>query len=222
MLPTMRTDSTVLPMSAVTKKSVVSRPRPLSLLAFGSRVAKRSPIAGLRTASGTRRIFVARIRSSTSVVRSPSKSSSSDNGADSRPVHGQAIVEAAIDLKLGDRAQAEADTEGRQAQQVAFQSRHRIEDLPLDLEPALKQNQTGADRFGVFGHERALLRRRDRRAADQARRDQQNRELSPQRHLSQSRCSGRAAGRIRSRTIVASAWIPSMILVRLTCPGDIE
>ena len=58
-LPTTRIDCTVLAPSSDTKKSVVSRPRPLSFDAFGSFVANRMPIAGRLAASGRIRIFVA-------------------------------------------------------------------------------------------------------------------------------------------------------------------
>ena len=58
MLLTIRTDWTVLAMSNEAKKSVVSRPRPLSFEAFGSFVAKRRPNDGRDMPSETSRTFV--------------------------------------------------------------------------------------------------------------------------------------------------------------------
>ena len=57
-LPTTRIDCTVLPMLKSKLKSVVSRPRPLSLLAFGSLVQKRTAIAGRPAVSVMNRTFV--------------------------------------------------------------------------------------------------------------------------------------------------------------------
>ncbi|MNC94445.1 hypothetical protein D3C83_112990 [compost metagenome] len=70
-----------MPKSSDAKKSVVSRPMPLSLDAFGSFVAKRNPIAGCATPSGTRRIFVPMTKSSTLDVESPVAVTIDDSGA---------------------------------------------------------------------------------------------------------------------------------------------
>ncbi len=64
----------------------MSSPSPLSLLAFGSRVAKRRPNAGRPGFSAATRIFVAMVMSSTSLVWSPVKSSRFDSGAGRREV----------------------------------------------------------------------------------------------------------------------------------------
>ena len=85
-LPTMRTDSVVFPARTEAKKSVVSRPRPLSLPALGSLVAKRKPKAGRDVPSDARRILAPISRSSASVVDEPVAVSRSDSGARRRLV----------------------------------------------------------------------------------------------------------------------------------------
>ena len=84
--PTIRTDCVVLPASTVAKKSVVSRPRPLSLPAFGSLVANRKPNAGRDPVSPAIRILVPTIKSSASVVEEPVAVTTSDSGAGRRLV----------------------------------------------------------------------------------------------------------------------------------------
>ena len=64
----------------------MSRPRPLSLLAFGRRVANRRLMPGRDSVSPKSLIFVANTTSSTSLVVSPVTSSSDDNGAGARLV----------------------------------------------------------------------------------------------------------------------------------------
>ena len=64
-------------------KSVVSRPRPLSLLAFGSLVQKRTAIAGRPAVSFMNRTFVPMVMSSKSPVVSPVTVSIDDSGAGS-------------------------------------------------------------------------------------------------------------------------------------------
>ena len=81
MLATTRIDSTVFAPSSEAKKSVVSSPRPLSFVAFGSFVAKRTPIAGRPVDSDSSRIFVAMIVSSNECVLSPVTVSSDASGA---------------------------------------------------------------------------------------------------------------------------------------------
>ena len=157
-LPTNRIDCTVFPNRAETKKSVVSRPRPLSLLAFGSRVAKRNAEGRPPAVSDSSRIFVAMTMSSTSWVVSPSKLSSGESGAAARDVIVEPVVKTAVDLQFGDRADAEAHAERREPQQVPLQARRRIEDIVLLVEAAFEQHQSRADGLGIFGHERALLR----------------------------------------------------------------
>ena len=101
--------------------------------------------------------------SSTSWVGSPSKLSMAESGASSARGDVEPIVEAAVDLQLGDRAQPEAHAERREPQQVPFQPGRRIEDIVLLVEAAFDQHQSRANGFGIFGHERALLRSRTRR-----------------------------------------------------------
>ena len=105
MLPTIRTDWTVLAPSTEAKKSVVSRPSPLSLDAFGSLVAKRRPNAGRDAVSAAIRILVPMTMSSTLDVVSPVAVTMPDNGAGSRERDAQPIVEPAIDLDLGNGAE---------------------------------------------------------------------------------------------------------------------
>ena len=63
-------------------------------------------------------------------VVSPLTSSRSASGAaGSRLGDRQPVVEAAVDLELGDRADADADAEQRQPQQVAVQARSRVLDI---------------------------------------------------------------------------------------------
>ena len=175
-LPTKRVDFRVLATSTVAEKSRVSRPSPVSLLALGSLVARRRPIAGRRTCSLTILSLVAMTRSSTSLVVSPSMRSLKPNGRRLALLDRQALVERAVDLQLGDRAQADAHAERRRLEEVAGQARRGIEDVVRDVEAGLDQDAAAADRLGVLGHERALLggggasRRRTTRTTATARR----------------------------------------------------
>ena len=79
-LKTKRTDWTVLPTMIRLRKSVVSWPRPDSLLALGSRVEKRNAIAGRPGASFRNLIFMLTLKSPESEVVSPGIASSGENG----------------------------------------------------------------------------------------------------------------------------------------------
>ena len=50
----------------------------------------------------------------------------------------QALVEAAVDLDLGDRAEPDADADSRHRQPVAAQAADRIEDVALEVETRLR------------------------------------------------------------------------------------
>ena len=65
-----------------------------------------------------------------------------------------------VKLELGGRADAEAHAERRQAQEVAFEARHRIEHRPLKVESALEEDEAEPNRLRVFGHEGAAARTR--------------------------------------------------------------
>ena len=67
------------------------------------------------------------------------------------------VVKTAIDLYFRDGADPDAEAEQRYAQQVAFESRSRVFDVPRLVDPALDQHAPGTDRLRVFGHQRPLL-----------------------------------------------------------------
>ena len=73
--------------------------------------------------------------------------------------HGQPVVQAAVELQLRDRAQADADADERRAQQVARQARGGKQDVAPVVDTPFEQHATGTNRFGIFGHERPLLRK---------------------------------------------------------------
>ena len=77
----------------------------------------------LRGSRPSDRILVATTMSSTSWVVSPVTVSMSESGAGTATVDRQMVVEAAVDLELRDRADAEAQAEGRHAQQIALAAR---------------------------------------------------------------------------------------------------
>ena len=136
---------------------------PFSLLAFGSLVAKRTPIAGRPGVSDSIRTLVATTISSKSLVESPVKSSMPDSGAGVRWVTFETVVQAAVDLQLGDRAEPEAQAKRGHPKQVTLQAGDRKENLLLQVEAAFEEDQPRADGFRIFGDERALLRRGRRR-----------------------------------------------------------
>ena len=75
----------------------------------------------------------------------------------------QAIVETAVDLQLGDRADADADADERDPQELTGQSRDRVLDAAAVVEPGLEQDAAGADGLGILGDQRTLLRGRGHR-----------------------------------------------------------
>ena len=79
---------------------------PLSFEAFGSLVAKRRPKDGRDAVSPAMRTLVPMTMSSTLDVESPVAVTMSDSGAEFAGRDAQAIVEAAVDLDLGDGAQS--------------------------------------------------------------------------------------------------------------------
>ena len=101
--------------SSDAKKSVVSRPRPLSFDAFGSLVANRNaerrPRWRLRTPGAP---SCRSTMSSTLEVVSPVAVTMSRQRRAVALGDRQAVVEPAVDLHLGDRADAEADADERQ------------------------------------------------------------------------------------------------------------
>jgi len=100
---------------------------------------------------------------------------------------GEAIVDAAVDLQFSDRADAEAEAEHRQPQQVPLESRGGIEDVPSVVESAFEQDQARADDFGIFSDEGPLLRRGGRRHQDAS--ERRAREYSPC-HVTSVTCGG--------------------------------
>ena len=82
----------------------------------------------------------------------------SDSGRDVPLGDRQPVVQPAVDLHLGDGADADACTEERHAQQIALQARCRIADIATVIEARFRENAAGADGLGIFGDERTLLR----------------------------------------------------------------
>ena len=87
--------------------------------------------------------------SSTSCVESPVTVSSDASGARiARSVMLRLVVEAAVDLELGDRAEADADAERRQPQQIALAGPETGYSLVVRVvEAAFDQDAAGANRF---------------------------------------------------------------------------
>ena len=93
-------------------------------------------------------------------------------GTDAAVRDRQAVVQPAVDLDLRDRADPDADAERGRAEQVALQPGRGEQHVAAVIESSLEQHQPRADDFGVFGHQRPLLRRR-RRGREQCRRERQ-------------------------------------------------
>src|SRR4029078_2902019 len=72
----------------------------------------------------------------------------------------QVIEESAVDLQFGYRAQADADADRWQPNEVPFEPRNRITDVMSGVEAAFDQHAACADWFGIFGYKRTLLRQR--------------------------------------------------------------
>ena len=69
----------------------------------------------------------------------------------------ETVVEAAVDLNLGDRADAETDPDQMQSEEVALESRYRILDALAVVEAVFEQHPAGAYGLRIFRDERALL-----------------------------------------------------------------
>ena len=97
--------------------------------------------------------------SSTSVVTSPVAVTNDASGAARlRLLMLEAIVETTIDLEFGDRAEADAHADGRNAHQIAVEPRHRIVLVVREVEPAFEEDPARANRLGILGQQRTLLR----------------------------------------------------------------
>ena len=69
----------------------------------------------------------------------------------------QLVVEPAVNLKLRDRADPDADAHGRHAPEITLQARHRVLLVVCGLDTALDEYAAGTDRLRVFGRQRTLL-----------------------------------------------------------------
>jgi hypothetical protein len=135
--------------STVAKKSVVSRPRPVSFCAFGRRAVRsfrQDPdlrgdhdvldIAGVLTVDREqrcqRRLVV--------------------------PVGDrQRIERPTIDLELRNRADAEAEANCRDPPQIAFETGRGVLLVFREVDPGLDEQPAGANRFRVLSGQRPLL-----------------------------------------------------------------
>ncbi len=75
------------------------------------------------------------------------------------------LIQAPVELNLGDRADAEADPERRHGREVAAQARHRKVDVAVVVDARFDEGAAGADRFRIFGLQRTLLGERGTRTA---------------------------------------------------------
>jgi hypothetical protein len=90
----------------------------------------------------------------------------------------QVLKDSAVELQLGDRAQAEADPERGHPDQIALQAGYRVQDVVLVVETALDEDEARTNRFRILGDQRALLRQGGGGARESEGRRQQDRSCS--------------------------------------------
>ena len=160
-LPTTRIDCIVLAMSSEAKKSVMSVTEPRLVAGVGQpgRKSQTEGRAAARRFGEQAAPWSPSTKSSTSLVSSPSTSAARRVAPAARRLvmfrrwyKPPSICSSAIELSP--MLTPMVGTARRSPDQAA----DRIEDVMFEIEPGLDQQAAGADGFGVFGHQRPLLR----------------------------------------------------------------
>src|SRR5438552_10196283 len=129
------------------------------------------------------------------------------------------VEDGAVELELGDRADADAHAERGNAPQVPLQPRDRVFLILRVGNPAFDQHATRPNGLGILGHERPLLRR-GRSAGQHSDQDAQRMSPSPHhatlqddRRLSRSSVTGPSL----TTSICIDAWNTPVATVRPAC-----